>query len=81
MVKQADIPVEATPFVPWRVFLPTFMVEWGANDTDQDRHGRKQNTGRPTPDGKTAQPAPGRDVPGGPAHGGGSGRDRSGSLG
>lgn len=48
---------------------------------DQDRHGRKQNTGRPTPDGKTAQPAPERDVPGGPAHGGGSGRDRSGSLG
>ena len=43
---------------------------------DQDRHGRKQNTGT---NASTRQAAgrDARDTQGGPAHGGGSGRDRS----
>ena len=48
---------------------------------DQDRHGRKQNTGTNAPNRKAAHHDGQRDVPGGPAHGGGSGRDRSGSVG
>jgi len=47
---------------------------------DQDRHGRKQNTGDNAPHRKATSHDE-RDAPGGPAHGGGSGRDRSGSLG
>jgi len=44
---------------------------------DQDKHGRKQNTGSNEPT-KRAAGSDARAVPGGPAHGGGSGRDRSG---
>lgn len=47
---------------------------------DQDRHGRKQNAGTNAPNRKAAHHDQ-RDAPGGAAHGGGSGRDRSGSLG
>jgi hypothetical protein len=47
----------------------------GAND--QDKHGRKQNTGTNEP-AKRAAGSQARDVPGGRAHGGGSGGDRSG---
>jgi hypothetical protein len=46
----------------------------GAND--QDRHGRKQNTGSNQP--RSAAGNAVRDVPGGAPHGGGSGRDRAG---
>jgi hypothetical protein len=45
----------------------------GAND--QDRHGRKQNTGSNQPAREAGTDA--RKAPGGPAHGGGSGSDRS----
>jgi hypothetical protein len=46
----------------------------GAND--QDKHGRKQNTGTNQP--RSAAGADARNAPGGPAHGGGSGGDRAG---
>jgi len=46
----------------------------GAND--QDKHGRKQNTGSNQPRRAAGNDA--RQVPGGPAHGGGSGSDRAG---
>jgi hypothetical protein len=46
----------------------------GAND--QDKHGRKQNTGSNQPERQAGTEA--RKVPGGPAHGGGSGGHRSG---
>ena len=46
----------------------------GAND--QDKHGRKQNTGSNQP--RHAAGSDARQAPGGPAHGGGSGKDRSG---
>ena len=48
---------------------------------DQDRHGRKQNTGSNAPNRKAEHQAGARDVPGGPPRGGGSGRDRSGTPG
>ena len=47
---------------------------------DQDKHGRKRNTGANAPNRKAAS-SDQREAPGGPAHGGGSGRDRSGSMG
>jgi len=43
---------------------------------DQDKHGRKQNTGSNQPRSTAGNDA--RQAPGGPAHGGGSGRDRDG---
>lgn len=46
----------------------------GAND--QDKHGRKQNTGSNQPRRAAGNDA--REAPGGPAHGGGSGSDRAG---
>lgn len=46
----------------------------GAND--QDKHGRKQNTRSNQP--RHAADNDARRRPGGPAHGGGSGRDRAG---
>ncbi|NUS38636.1 MAG: hypothetical protein HOQ02_06385 [Lysobacter sp.] len=52
-----------------------------AGSHDQDKHGRKQNRGSDAPGRKDALHDGGRETPGGPAHGGGSGRDRSGSLG
>lgn len=48
---------------------------------DQDKHGRKQDTGSNAPNRKAAHHDGERHAPGGPAHGGGSGSDRSGSLG
>jgi hypothetical protein len=45
----------------------------GAND--QDKHGRKQNTGSNQPRRAAGNDA--RQAPGGPAHGGGSGSDRA----
>jgi hypothetical protein len=45
---------------------------------DQDRHGRKQNTGSPA---NRAEGHDARTAAGGAAHGGGSGRDRSGNPG
>jgi hypothetical protein len=48
---------------------------------DQDKHGRKQDTGSNAPNRKAAHHDGERGAPGGPAHGGGSGSDRSGSLG
>ena len=47
----------------------------GAND--QDKHGRKQNTGTNTPRSASGNDA--REARGGPARGGGSGSDRAGS--
>jgi hypothetical protein len=49
----------------------------GAND--QDKHGRKQDTGSNRPRSAAGNDA--RKAPGGPAHGGGSGRDRAGRHG
>jgi hypothetical protein len=46
----------------------------GAND--QDKHGRKQNTGSNQPRRAAGNDA--REASGGPAHGGGSGSDRAG---
>ena len=43
---------------------------------DQDKHGRKQNTGSNQPRDAAGNDA--RQAPGGPAHGGGSGSDRAG---
>jgi len=43
---------------------------------DQDKHGRKQDTGSNQPRRAAGNDA--RKAPGGPAHGGGSGRDRAG---
>ena len=43
---------------------------------DQDKHGRKQNTGSNQPRAAAGNDA--RRAPGGPAHGGGSGSDRAG---
>lgn len=43
---------------------------------DQDKHGRKQNTGSNQPRRAAGNDA--RHAPGGAAHGGGSGRDRAG---
>jgi hypothetical protein len=48
----------------------------GAND--QDKHGRKQNTGTNQPRSASGNDA--RQAPGGPAHGGGSGSDRAGKT-
>jgi hypothetical protein len=44
---------------------------------DQDKHGRKQNTGTNTPRSASGNDA--REAPGGPARGGGSGSDLAGS--
>jgi len=52
----------------------------GEGSHDQDKHGRKQNTGSNAPN-RHAGNNDGRQAPGGPAHGGGSGKDRSGSRG
>lgn len=43
---------------------------------DQDKHGRKQNSDSNQP--RRAAGSDARSAPGGPAHGGGSGSDRSG---
>jgi hypothetical protein len=46
--------------------------------SDQDKHGRKQNTATNAAMRRAAG-TEARGQPGGPAHGGGSGKDRSGS--